>query len=260
MGHIKMMAAAQPFISGAISKTVNCPSTYTVADIRDVFVKAWKLGLKAVAIYRDGCKDQPLQAKSTQDASQLNAEAIAQATAVTATTSAVPAPTAQRRRLTQERPGLTRKFTIGGVDGYIHLGLYPDGGVGEIFIDMEPRAKAYGLDLIMQAASVALQRGEPLDRFVERWLGTEFEPRGFTGEGADGIPYTTSPLDYLAKWLQRRDVDGAVAAAAPVVAVAATVPASSGAAKCPRCAAAMRRDGACLQCPTCGYGQGGCGG
>jgi hypothetical protein len=136
--------------------------------------------------------------------------------------------------------------------------LYPDGGVGEIFIDMEPRAKAYGLDLIMQAASVALQRGEPLDRFVERWLGTEFEPRGFTGEGADGIPYATSPLDYLAKWLQRRDV-GAAVEAAPAVVVAAA-PVSSGSTKCPRCAAAMRRDGACLQCPTCGYGQGGCGG
>lgn len=260
-GHLKMMAAAQPFLSGAISKTVNLPKQAAIEDIEGVFVQAWKLGLKAVAIYRDGCKDQPLQAKSTQDASQLNAEATAQATAVTATTSAAPAPTAQRRRLPQERPGLTRKFTIGGVDGYIHLGLYPDGGVGEIFIDMEPRAKAYGLDLIMQAASVALQRGEPLDRFVERWLGTEFEPRGFTGEGADGIPYATSPLDYLAKWLQRRDVGVAVGEAAPVVVAAvAAAPVSSGLTKCPRCSAAMRRDGACLQCPTCGYGQGGCGG
>ncbi len=122
----------------------------------------------------------------------------------------------------------------------------------------------------MQAASVALQRGEPLDRFVERWLGTEFEPRGFTGEGADGIPYATSPLDYLAKWLQRRDVGGVVvepvdeavaAAAAEVVAAAApALAAMLSSTKCPRCAAAMRRDGACLQCPTCGYGQGGCGG
>jgi len=258
-GHLKMMAAAQPFLSGAISKTVNLPKQATIEDIEGVFVQAWKLGLKAVAIYRDGCKDQPLQAKSTQDASQLNAEAAVQATPPTATPGTATAPTAQRRRLPQERPGLTRKFTIGSVDGYIHLGLYPDGGVGEIFIDMEPRAKAYGLDLIMQAASVALQRGEPLDRFVERWLGTEFEPRGFTGEGADGIPYATSPLDYLAKWLQRRDVGVAVGEPAPVVAAAA-VPPSSGSTKCPRCAAVMRRDGACLQCPTCGYGQGGCGG
>lgn len=260
-GHLKMMAAAQPFLSGAISKTVNLPKQATVEDIEGVFVQAWKLGLKAVAVYRDGCKDQPLQAKGTP------VEAVAQPTPITVTPTAAEAATAQRRRLPQERPGLTRKFTIGGVDGYIHLGLYPDGGVGEIFIDMEPKAKAYGLDLIMQAASVALQRGEPLDRFVERWLGTEFEPRGFTGEGADGIPYATSPLDYLAKWLQRRDVgepvDEAVAAAAAEV-VAAAAPALaqmlSSATKCPRCAATMRRDGACLQCPTCGYGQGGCGG
>jgi len=260
-GHLKMMAAAQPFLSGAISKTVNLPKQATIEDIEGVFVQAWKLGLKAVAIYRDGCKDQPLQAKSTQDASQLNAEAAAQATPVTATPAAATTPTSQRRRLPQERLGLTRKFTIGGVDGYIHLGLYPDGGVGEIFIDMEPRAKAYGLDLIMQAASVALQRGEPLDRFVERWLGTEFEPRGFTGEGADGIPYATSPLDYLAKWLQRRDVGAVVSTAVPVVmAAVAAAPVSGGSTKCPRCSAAMRRDGACLQCPTCGYGQGGCGG
>lgn len=269
-GHLRMMAAAQPFLSGAISKTVNLPKQATVEDIERVFVQAWKLGLKAVAIYRDGCKDQPLQAKSTQDAAQLSTEGTKQAAAPTATPATATASTAQRRRLPQERPGLTRKFTIGGVDGYIHLGLYPDGGVGEIFIDMEPRAKAYGLDLIMQAASVALQRGEPLDRFVERWLGTEFEPRGFTGEGADGIPYATSPLDYLAKWLQRRDVgsiavepiDEAVAtAAAEVVAAAApALAAMLSSTKCPRCAAAMRRDGACLQCPTCGYGQGGCGG
>lgn len=248
-GHLKMMAAVQPFLSGAISKTVNCPSHYTVADIREVFVKAWKLGLKAVAVYRDGCKDQPLEAKKAPKPTPVAQPNVPSASAP------------KRRRLPSDRRAHCHKFTLGGVDGYVHLGFYENGDIGEIFVRMEPKASALVVDIATQAASIAIQHGANLSTFLDKWEGTAFAPSGFTGEGAAGVPYASSPLDYLAKWL-RRWCAGEMATIAQETGQYDMTPPMPAASRetCPRCSSTMRRDGACLSCPTCGHGQGGCGG
>lgn len=281
-GHLKMMAAAQPFLSGAISKTVNCPSSYTVADVREVFVKAWKLGLKAVAVYRDGSKDQPLEAKTTTAKTEMASlspgkiETIFKELLSEFTPSAPPSKPL-RRRLPVDAVAHRHKFSLGGVDGYIHLGLYPDDNtVGEIFIRMEPKAKSQiAVDLATQAASVAIQHGADIAGFLDKWEGTEFAPQGFTGEGENGVAWASSPLDYLSRWLRRwlanraatataqRDglYDVEARAAAPTSAPTPKTPHTQAQGpSCGRCGSVMRRDGACLSCPTCGYGQGGCGG
>ena len=249
-GHLKMMAAVQPFLSGAISKTVVCPASYTVADVREVFVKAWKLGLKAVAVYRDGSKDQPLEAKKTPASAASDAPEL-------------PTTSPKRRRLSADRRAHCHKFTLGGVDGYVHLGFYDNGDIGEIFVRMEPKASALVVDIATQAASIAIQHGANLSTFLDKWEGTSFAPSGFTGEGAAGVPYASSPLDYLAKWLRRWGA-GEMAAIAQETGQYDMAPQQPTQAKakeaCPRCSSAMRRDGACLSCPTCGHGQGGCGG
>lgn len=262
-GHLKMMAAAQPFLSGAISKTVNCPAHYTAADIREVFVKAWQLGLKAVAVYRDNSKDQPLQAKTRETA-------VAPSVGTLTST-----PLAARRRLPTDCASHRHKFTLGGIDGYVHLGFYSDGSVGELFVRMEPRAKSQvAVDLATQAASVAIQHGADVSGLLDKWEGTEFLPSGFTGEGELGVPWASSPLDYLARWLRgflvaraektQRAASSCTIEAAPVQLSHVALSAQPGAAqststRCPRCGSAMRRDGACLSCAACGYGQGGCG-
>ena len=248
-GHLKMMAATQPFLSGAISKTVNCPSHYTVADIREVFVKAWKLGLKAVAVYRDGCKDQPLEAKKAPEATPTARPNVPSASA------------SRRRRLPSDRRAHCHKFTLGGVDGYVHLGFYENGDIGEIFVRMEPKASALVVDIATQAASIAIQHGVDLGTFLDKWEGTAFAPSGFTGEGAAGVPYASSPLDYLAKWLRRWGLDKMTEIAQKTKQYDMTPPIPTASREtCPRCSSTMRRDGACLSCPTCGHGQGGCGG
>ena len=250
-GHLKMMAAVQPFLSGAISKTVNCPAHYTVADIREVFVKAWKLGLKAVAVYRDGCKDQPLEAKKAPEAPE----------APSAQPNVPSASAPKRRRLPSDRRAHCHKFTLGGVDGYVHLGFYENGDIGEIFVRMEPKASALAVDIATQAASIAIQHGADLSTFLDKWEGTAFAPSGFTGEGAAGVPYASSPLDYLAKWLRRWCVGEMATIAQETGQYDMTPPVLAASREtCPRCSSAMRRDGACLSCPTCGHGQGGCGG
>lgn len=292
-GHLKMMAAAQPFLSGAISKTVNCPNNYTVADIRDVFVRAWRLGLKAVAVYRDGCKDQPLSAKGAEEVADTgnvksecpvanpvcNDHTIGVARDLTGQavgcTLGVCSTKPTRRRLPADAPAHRHKFSIGGIDGYAHLGFYEDGAIGEIFVRMEPKAgdAQIAIDLATQAASVAIQHGATVESFLDRWEGTRFAPSGFTGEGEAGVAYATSPLDYLAKWLRRRSAQDAQqsplpASKAPTSQVAPKTPqnASQGPLQqsqgpsCGRCGSTMRRDGACLNCPVCGAGQGGCGG
>ena len=248
-GHLKMMAAVQPFLSGAISKTVNCPSHYTVADIREVFVKAWKLGLKAVAVYRDGCKDQPLEAKKVPEAPPTAQPNVSSPSA------------AKRRRLPSDRRAHCHKFTLGGVDGYVHLGFYENGDIGEIFVRMEPKASALVVDIATQAASIAIQHGADLSTFLDKWEGTAFAPSGFTGEGAAGVPYASSPLDYLAKWLRRWGLNKMTEIAQETGQYDMTPPMLTASREtCPRCSSMMRRDGACLSCPTCGHGQGGCGG
>ncbi len=308
-GHLKMMATAQPFLSGAISKTVNCPASYTVADIREVFVKAWRLGLKAVAVYRDGSKDQPLEAKTVTKPAATLQDVVPQAfidhmtqdkpgappcpyynPACTAHEAGVARGAADtvvgytlgnchtrssRRRLPVDAAAHRHKFSIAGVDGYVHLGFYPDTHtVGEVFMRLAPNTKGNAhlvVDSTLQAASIALQHGADLHNFLDKWEGTDFAPSGFTGEGPDGVVWASSPLDYLAKWLRRflekREQEAAQSSldvpTSPSTAEAAVAPPSASQApssQCPRCHAAMRRDGACTSCPTCGYGQGGCGG
>jgi ribonucleoside-diphosphate reductase alpha chain len=185
MGHLKMMGAVQPFISGAISKTINMPTNATVEDIEGAYVEAWKLGLKAVAVYRDGCKrSQPLST-----AREKNLEALG----VT--------PTAVRRKLPDERESITHKFSIGGHEGYITVGKYEDGAPGEIFITMAKEGSTISglMDSFATMTSLALQHGVPLQLLVDKFTHTRFEPSGFTKNPE--IPMAKSIMDYIFKWL-----------------------------------------------------------
>ncbi|MGH9533314.1 MAG: vitamin B12-dependent ribonucleotide reductase [Terriglobales bacterium] len=195
-GHVKMMAACQPFLSGAISKTVNMPEAATPADILQVYVDAWKLGLKAVAIYRDGSKKaQPLSAMAGSDAAKSEIVASVQAAA-----SAAP-PRPYRRRLPDERQSLTHKFKIGGHEGYLTVGMYEDGQPGEIFVTMAKEGSTIGglMDSFATAISLALQHGVPLQLLVDKFSHTRFEPSGWSGNAEIG--YAKSIMDYLFRWL-----------------------------------------------------------
>jgi ribonucleoside-diphosphate reductase alpha chain len=187
-GHLKMMGAVQPFISGAISKTINMPPNATVEEIEQAYYEAWKLGLKAVAVYRDGCKrSQPLS--TTKDKTGLALEALGVA------------PTAVRRKLPDERESITHKFSIGGHEGYITVGKYEDGTPGEIFITMAKEGSTISglMDSFATMTSLALQHGVPLQLLVDKFTHTRFEPSGFTRNHE--IPMTKSIMDYLFKWL-----------------------------------------------------------
>jgi len=192
-GHLKMMGAVQPFISGAISKTINMPTTATADEIEQAYYEAWKLGLKAVAIYRDGCKrSQPLS--TTRDkASVLETLGIA--------------PSAVRRKLPDERESITHKFSIGGHEGYITVGKYEDGNPGEIFITMAKEGSTISglMDSFATMTSLALQHGVPLQLLVDKFTHTRFEPSGFTRNPE--IPMTKSIMDYLFKWLAIKFLD-----------------------------------------------------
>jgi ribonucleoside-diphosphate reductase alpha chain len=234
MGHIRMMAAVQPFLSGAISKTVNLPNDCTVQDIEDAYIQAWKLGLKAIAVYRDGCKrTQPLstnldQATSNGQVSGAHPLAAggAQATAVPVdfdplaflaaderklvealrlrkTRPAGP-PMANRYKLPDERASFTHKFSVGGHEGYITVGMYEDGSPGEIFVRMAKEGSVIAglMDSFATSISLALQHGVPLHILIEKFKGTRFEPAGFTGN--QEIPMATSIMDYLFRWLALR--------------------------------------------------------
>ncbi|MGA2356201.1 MAG: vitamin B12-dependent ribonucleotide reductase, partial [Terriglobales bacterium] len=172
MGHLKMMAAAQPFISGAISKTVNLPNAATVDDISEAYVQAWKLGLKAVAVYRDGCKQsQPLSAAGSKTANSTKDDAArnAAAAALAQDDNLDAPPRAVRHKLKEERMSVTHKFNIGGHEGYIIVGLYPDGEPGEIFIKMAKEGSTVSglMDSFALAVSISLQHGVPLKLFCE---------------------------------------------------------------------------------------------
>src|SRR5579859_2633463 len=202
MGHVRMMAAAQPFISGAISKTVNLPENATVEDIMDAYLQSWKLGLKAVAVYRDGSKKaQPLMAKGgvthEKDAKQPQLET---GNGKPETETLGP-PKAQRRRLESERLSVTHKFSVAGHDGYITVGLYPDGTPGEIFITMAKEGSTVSglMDSFATAVSLALQHGVPLRLLVDKFSHTRFEPSGWTGNPE--ISRASSIMDYLFRWL-----------------------------------------------------------
>ena len=209
MGHLRMMAAAQPFISGAISKTVNLPENATVEDITEAYLQAWKLGLKAVAVYRDGCKkSQPLSAAGTKTANSTKDDArIAAAQHVEDEDMNAP-PRAVRHKLQEERASITHKFKVGDHEGYITVGLYPNGQPGELFITMAKEGSTVSglMDSFALAVSIALQHGVELKLFCEKFAHTRFEPSGWSGN--PDIGYAKSIMDYIFRWLQLRFLTG----------------------------------------------------
>jgi ribonucleoside-diphosphate reductase alpha chain len=233
MGHVMMMAATQPFISGAISKTVNLPEAATVEDITEAYLQSWKLGLKAVAIYRDGSKKaQPLMAASSRDEAakrgtretqrplsgaelefqKLSPEqqtmALAAVRPLTMHEQETAPPRAVRHRLPNERHSLTHKFGIAGHEGYITVGLYKDGTPGELFIRMAKEGSTVSglMDSFATAVSLALQHGVPIKLLCDKFSHTRFEPSGFTGNPE--IPIAKSIMDYIFRWLELRFVTG----------------------------------------------------
>jgi ribonucleoside-diphosphate reductase alpha chain len=272
MGHIKMMAAVQPFLSGAISKTVNMPHDATPDDIAHAYMESWKLGLKAVAVYRDGCKrSQPL--------STSNKDAKGEGKATTATTDgevAAVEPRPARRKLPDERHAITHKFSIAGHEGYITVGMYEDGKPGEIFLVMAKEGSTISglMDAFATSISMALQYGVPLEALVEKFSHVRFEPSGFTKNPE--IPYAKSITDYIFRWLaskflsaERQEAAGvqrsetaapppkangatkATTDEAPGAVVAAVRP-QSDAPPCHYCGSIMIRNGSCYRCANCG--------
>jgi ribonucleoside-diphosphate reductase alpha chain len=209
-GHLRMMAAAQPFISGAISKTVNLPENASVEDIMDAYLQAWKLGLKAVAVYRDGCKkSQPLSAAGTKTAeSSARVGTGASPVQVLEEEDLNAPPRAVRHKLQEERASITHKFKVGDHEGYITVGLYPNGEPGELFITMAKEGSTVSglVDSFALAVSIALQHGVPLKLFCEKFAHTRFEPSGWSGN--PDIGYAKSIMDYIFRWLQLRFLTG----------------------------------------------------
>ncbi|HTS36610.1 MAG TPA: vitamin B12-dependent ribonucleotide reductase [Candidatus Solibacter sp.] len=204
-GHLRMMAAAQPFISGAISKTVNLPENASIEDISDAYLQAWKLGLKAVAIYRDGCKkSQPLSAAGTKTASSEKSSV----TSVVEEVDLNSPPRSVRHKLQEERASITHKFKVGDHEGYITVGLYPNGDPGELFVKMAKEGSTVSglMDSFALAVSLALQYGVPLKTFCEKFAHTRFEPSGWSGN--PDIGYAKSIMDYIFRWLQLRFLTG----------------------------------------------------
>lgn len=194
LGHIRMMAAVQPFISGAISKTVNMPNDATVADVREAYWQAWKLGLKAIAIYRDGAKrTQPVSTSREASKGMVASSGILKSQA--------DRPKPYRRRLPDERPSITHKFSIAGHEGYLTVGLFEDNMPGEIFIVMAKEGTIVSglMDAFATAISMTLQFGVPLKVLVDKFSHTRFEPSGFTGNKQ--IPIAKSVTDYIFRWL-----------------------------------------------------------
>ena len=181
MGHVRMMAVVQPFISGAISKTVNMPEHVTVEEVEQLFVESWRLGLKAVAIYRDNCKvAQPLSADKKAKAPE-------------------PAALAEpvRRRLPRSRPSITTKFEVGDAEGYITASSYPDNGIGEIFLKSSKQGSTLAgiMDAFSIAISIGLQYGVPLEAYVDKFINMKFEPSGMTND--EDIRFASSLVDYV---------------------------------------------------------------
>jgi ribonucleoside-diphosphate reductase alpha chain len=287
MGHLRMMAATQPFISGAISKTVNLPNSATVEEISEAYIQAWKLGIKAVAIYRDGCKQsQPLSAAGTSTALSKKEDAGV----ATRVAPAVPEedlngpPRAVRHKLKEERMSVTHKFNIGGHEGYIIVGLYPSGEPGEIFIKMAKEGSTVSglMDSFALAVSIALQHGVPLKLFCEKFAHTRFEPSGWSNN--PDIGFAKSIMDYIFRWLQMRFLTGQqqflfenlrprISGTPQVEPTAEAPPAENrdlrtgsvhaadalsnivdlgDAPSCHVCGAIMTRNGSCYRCMSCG--------
>jgi ribonucleoside-diphosphate reductase alpha chain len=207
-GHLKMMAAAQPFISGAISKTINMPENAEVDDIMEAYISAWKLGLKAVAIYRDGSKKaQPLSSMGSATHKSQKGDAAAAPVEEQTDPTAAP-PRAVRHRLPDERLSITHKFKVGGHEGYLTVGLYRDGMPGELFITMAKEGSTVSglMDSFACATSIALQHGVPLKLLCEKFAHTRFEPSGWSNN--PDIGYAKSIMDYIFRWLQLRFLTG----------------------------------------------------
>jgi ribonucleoside-diphosphate reductase alpha chain len=286
-GHLKMMAAAQPFLSGAISKTINMPEESTIEDVMQAYIESWKLGVKAVAIYRDNSKgSQPLSAagdkKDTAQQGQIAAAKAAEAAPGLAEQRELFI-RAHRRKLPSERSSITHKFSIGGHEGYITVGLYETGEPGEIFIKMAKEGSTLSgfMDGFALSVSIGLQYGVPLKTLVDKFINTRFEPAGYTGHPA--IPYAKSVLDYIARWLGGRFIspdylthsgEGALPAttlAAPAASHALLAaapddlpaqdigmrPMFDGSPTCSECGMLMTPNGACYKCENCG-GTSGC--
>jgi ribonucleoside-diphosphate reductase alpha chain len=285
-GHLRMLAAVQPFISGAISKTINMPEDATVDEIQQAYVEGWTLGLKAVAIYRDNCKrSQPLSTKKG------DAQTPAAEPALEARTGEAARPVQQvsqpalhpiRRKLPDERRALTHKFSINGHEGYITVGLYDDGQPGEIFLTMAKEGSTISglMDAFATSISLALQYGVPLKALVDKFTHMRYEPSGFTKNPE--IPIAKSITDYIFRWLASRFLSTEEKQAAGVILrdtefPAATIPgglpggvtplpASKGdgtgvkftvdigtdAPSCHECGAIMVRNGSCYKCNNCG--------
>jgi ribonucleoside-diphosphate reductase alpha chain len=275
-GHLHMMAAAQPFLSGAISKTINMPEDSNVEDIMQAYSESWKLGLKAVAIYRDNSKkSQPLMSAGAKKEEKKVVE--------------MPAPQqqelftgAKRRKLPAERNSITHKFNVGGHEGYLTVGMYGDGTPGEIFIKMAKEGSTLSgfMDGFALSVSIGLQYGVPLKALVDKFIHTRFEPSGFTGN--PDIPYAKSVLDYIARWLGGKFIsteylvtNGAEnetsletlppPSLAPQLgpAIKGVTPANKAemarshaavddAPTCSNCGSLMTRNGSCYKCSNCG--------
>jgi ribonucleoside-diphosphate reductase alpha chain len=271
-GHVKMMAAAQPFLSGAISKTINMPEESTVEDIMNAYIESWKVGLKAVAIYRDNSKrSQPLNAAGNKK-EEKKAEAVGEPEQRELF------PRAQREKMPVERTSVTHKFSVGGHEGYLTVGMYPDGRAGEIFIKMSKEGSTLSgvMDGLALTISLGLQYGVPLKVFVDKLLNTRFEPSGISAN--PNIRFATSVLDYIARWLGGRFIsadylklngmppaEGTVIAGTMAAGVPMSVPARKseaastsprdtheGAPTCSECGMLMVPNGACYKCENCG--------
>ncbi len=267
MGHVRMMAAAQPFISGAISKTVNMPTEATAEDIMGVYLEGWRLGLKAIAIYRDGSKrTQPLTTRKSDET--LEPEALDKVKIAEPVVIHQPL----RRKLPDERQAVTHKFSIAGHEGYITVGLYPDGQPGEIFLTMSKEGSTISglMDSFATAISLALQYGVPLQTLVDKFAHTRYEPSGFTNN--PDIRVARSLSDYIFRWLGLKFLkaetqpEPPTLSGQPVEAIATTesLPKSrvevehetfqnqSDAPICTECGSLMVRNGACFKCLNCG--------
>jgi ribonucleoside-diphosphate reductase alpha chain len=263
MGHVKMMAAVQPFISGAISKTINMPEECTVEEIMDAYIESWRMGIKAVAIYRDNSKrSQPLS--SSNGKGEKKAVALAPPVIIE---KIVNRPV--RHKLPDERQSVTHKFSIGGHEGYITVGMYEDGTPGEVFISMAKEGSTISglMDSFATAVSYALQYGVPLKFFVDKFSHVRFEPSGWTGNPQ--VPYAKSIMDYIFRWLGAKflGAEYAIGEAGESAVLRPTEPeiqqslpfsnVVSDAPFCAECGSMMTRNGSCYKCGNCG-GTSGC--
>ncbi len=273
MGHVRMMAAAQPFISGAISKTVNMPEEATVEEVEQLFLESWRLGLKAVAIYRDNCKvAQPLSADKKKTAEVVEAEPVTLAWSA-------------KKRLPQSRPAITTSFRVGDAEGYITAGSYPDDGLGEIFLKASKQGSTLSgiMDAFSIAVSVGLQYGVPLEDYASKFINMKFEPSGLTND--PDIRFASSIVDYVFRRLaldhlspEQRDVLGIrsiderkeeaqrkigqleepseqpslLPPAQPVEIVEKTSARTLDAPLCYQCGSKMQPAGSCYVCGSCG--------